>query len=95
MMSKTLESPDRLYESLVRVAEARGTTPLGWIAARLDEMERGGDDAGASESGAGTMADRFAGRLGRIASGGSDRLSEDTGARLTKHLHEKRSAGCL
>lgn len=42
-----------------------------------------------------TLADRFEGRLGRIASGGRETLSEATGERFSAYLEEKRRAGTL
>lgn len=42
-----------------------------------------------------TMADRFAGRLGVVASNGDGRLSENTGETFTDYLEEKRRAGTL
>jgi hypothetical protein len=36
-----------------------------------------------------TLADRFAGRTGRINSGGSERLSGDTGEKFTQYLEIK------
>jgi hypothetical protein len=45
------------------------------------------DDVGLPDSGRPrSMADLLAGRLGRIRSGGADRLSEDCGAKLAEHL---------
>ena len=42
-----------------------------------------------------TLADLFAGRVGRIRSGGKERLSEECGAAFTDYLEEKRRAGHL
>lgn len=40
-----------------------------------------------------TLADRLAGRLARVRSGGSERLSEDCGAKLAEHLARSHAAG--
>lgn len=93
-MAHTLELPDDLYTALTRAAEASGTTPLGWIAAQLPEA---GEPTASVEELAPprSLADRFAGRVGRIHSGGKERLSEESGVRFTAHLEEKRRAGHL
>ena len=38
-MSQTLEIPDTLYTALKEAAEARGLTPVAWIAAHLQHAE--------------------------------------------------------
>ncbi|ETX01676.1 MAG: hypothetical protein ETSY1_06550 [Candidatus Entotheonella factor] len=69
-MSHILEIPDALYAALQKAADASGTTPLGWIAAHLpnttgaEELYKQGDTEPK------TLADLFAGRVGRIRSGG-------------------------
>ena len=40
-MSRTLELPDPIFDALDRAARADGTTPTGWIAARLADHRRG------------------------------------------------------
>ena len=85
-MSKTLDLPDSVYIALQRAAEASGTTPANWIAARLPETE--GEEPG-------TLADLFAGRVGRIRSGGREALSENTGERFAEHLERKSREGTL
>jgi hypothetical protein len=42
-----------------------------------------------------SLADLFAGRTGRISSGGAERLSENTGDKFTEYLEEKRAEGHL
>ncbi len=94
-MSHILEIPDALYAALQKAADASGTTPLGWIAAHLpnttgaEELYKQGDTEPK------TLADLFAGRVGRIRSGGEERLSEDCDAKLTDGLEAKRGAGRL
>ena len=88
-MSQLLELPDVLYAALKQAAEAQGTTPVGWIAAHLPCPVEGSSPAPK------TLADLFAGRLGRIRSGGKDRLSENCGERFTEYLKQKQAEGRL
>jgi hypothetical protein len=89
-MSHLLEIPDELYAALQAAADATGTTPLGWIAAQLqptagtiaaNELPDGGSE---------TLADLFAGRVGRVRSGGRERLSEACGETFTDYVEAKR-----
>jgi hypothetical protein len=57
------------------------------------EREAAGPRAGGKP--ARTMADRFAGRLGVIDSGGEGRLSEEAGEKFAAYLEAKRRAGHL
>jgi hypothetical protein len=94
-MSHLLEIPDDLYTALQAAAEACGTTPLGWIAAHLSSAAA---TAGTHEEPAGapkTLAELFAGRVGRIRSGSTERLSEACGEKFTDYLEAKRKAGHL
>ena len=94
-MSHLLEIPDELYTALQAAADARGTTPLGWIAAHLPQAaETAGTHAEPAE-GPKTLAELFAGRVGRIRSGGTERLSEACGEKFTDYVEAKRRAGCL
>jgi hypothetical protein len=70
-MSRPLDLPDPIFDALAQAAVASGTTPVGWIAAHLPTAQ-----AESSSNGAKSLADRFAGRTGRIASGGAAALSE-------------------
>jgi hypothetical protein len=92
-MSKTIEFPDALYEELAEVAAADGTTPLGWIAARL-RLLRGSRrvDGTANDQ---TLAERFAGRVGVVASGGTERLAERHSEVFGEMLEAQRKAGRL
>jgi len=83
-MSHILELPDELYTALQAAADTSGTTPLGWIAAHLEHAE-----------GPKTLADLFVGRVGRIQSGGMERLSEECGTKFTDYVDAKRRGGCL
>ena len=94
-MSHLLEIPDALYTALQAAAKACGTTPLGWIAAHLSPAA---EPAGTHDAPAGaptTLAELFAGRVGRIQSGGTERLSEACGEKFTDYVEAKRKAGHL
>jgi hypothetical protein len=92
-MSQTLEIPDALYAAMERAAQAKGMTPIGWIAAQLSsEVPRTVPQEGEPPK---TLADLFQGRLGRIASNGQETLSEQCGERFTDYLEEKRKEGHL
>lgn len=94
-MSHTLELPDELYAALLKAADASGLTPIDWIAVHLFEA-RGKNEGESDKMGhAGTLADLFAGRVGRIRSGGKEQLSEDCGTKFTNYLEEKRRSGRL
>jgi len=94
-MSHTLEIPDPLYSVLEEAAAANGLTPVDWIAAHLPQAEQA-EEVKAGEWGhPGTLADLFRGRVGRVRSGGKERLSEDCGAQFAEYLEEKRRAGHL
>lgn len=90
-MSQTIELPDPLFASLKKAAEATGTTPVGWIAAKLS----GSDAESIPQHGTENLADLFAGRIGRVRSGGAERLSEDCGEKFADYVIEKRNAGRL
>ncbi len=85
--SPLLEIPDAWYAALQAAADAHGTTPLGWIAAHLPHAP---EPAGAPK----TLAALCAGRVGRIGSGGPERLSEACGEKCTDYVEAKRSGGC-
>lgn len=94
-MSRKIELPDSVYEALREAAESQGVTPAGWISAHLPRPgidARTGKESGPSP---GTLAERFAGRVGYIASGGRGRLSEAGGRKFADHLEAKRRAGHL
>ncbi|ETX05731.1 hypothetical protein [Candidatus Entotheonella palauensis] len=94
-MSHMLEIPDTLYAALQKAADASGTTPLGWIAAHLPNPVDAEDLRKEYDAEPKTLADLFAGRVGRIRSGGEERLSEDCGAKFTDSLEAKRGSGSL
>ncbi|MBC8228426.1 hypothetical protein H8E77_02615 [bacterium] len=85
-MSHTLEIPDELYDALKKAAESSDMTPLAWIAAHLPNTP---------DIKPKTLADLFAGRIGRIRSGSQKSLSEDCGPTFTEYLNEKQRGGHL
>jgi hypothetical protein len=92
-MSQILELPDWVDSALRKAAEASGTTPVEWIAARLVEAEA--VTPAKPPTTARTLADLFEGHIGRIQTDGSGRFSERGGANLAEHLESKRESGCL
>lgn len=94
-MNQTVELPETVYTALRRAANARGITPAAWIAAHLPKPTALAPTEDAPEVAPGTVAERFAGRVGQIASGGRERLSEHTGERFGDHMEEKRRTGRL
>jgi hypothetical protein len=89
-MSHNLELPDVLYAALQKAAEASGITPEGWIAAHLPH-----ENNQTFSSKPKTLADLFAGRVGRMRSGGKETLSENCGEKYAAHLEQKRREGHL
>lgn len=94
-MSHLLEIPDELYAALQAAADARGTTPLEWITAHLPQAPETAGTHEEPERDPKTLAALFAGRVGRIRSGGTERLSEACGEKFTDYVEAKRRAGCL
>lgn len=94
-MSKMIEVPDDLYEEWADVAAEDGTTPLGWIAARL-RLLRGSRRATPRPNGQ-SVADRAAelGLVGVVNSGGTERLSERHSEVFGEMLEAQRKAGRL
>jgi hypothetical protein len=92
-MSRILEIPDPVFTALRQAAEACGMTPVGWIAAHLPQPAAP-EPAEHAAPGARTLADLFAGRVGRIEGGGHV-LPEETAERFTDYLEAKRRAGRL
>lgn len=89
-MSKILELPDSVYAALKRAAEASGTTPEGWIAAHLPAEPKILANPEAK-----TLADLFAGRIGRIQGGGKESYSENSREKFVEYLEEKKRKGHL
>ena len=89
-MSQMLEVPDALYAALLEAAAASGLSPLAWIAAHLSTSQMPSNENPDQERSSQTLADLFAGRVGRVRSGGKERLSEECGAAFTDYLEEKK-----
>lgn len=90
-MSHMLEIPDALYTALKGAAEAHGLSPLGWIASHLSSSSQTiPSEELKQEQSPKTLADLFAGRVGRIRSGGKERLSEECREAFTDYLEEKK-----
>ena len=93
-MSHILEISDTLYAALKETAEANGLTPVEWIAVRLSQNANATGSETEKKRGD-TLAELFAGRVGRIRSGGKASLSDQCGAKFADYLEAKRKAGHL
>ena len=93
-MAHVLEIPDPLFAALEAAAETSGKTPVEWIAEQL-ARKRAGQPGTRRPASASTLAELMEGRLGRVHSGGDQRLSEGCGEKLTDHLAAKRREGHL
>ena len=93
-MSQMLEIPDALYTALQEAAAASGLSPLAWIAAHLPTPQVPSDEGLDQERGPKTLADLFAGRVGRIRR--AARRSEECGGAFTDYLEEqtREKEGC-
>jgi hypothetical protein len=91
-MSQTLEIPDGIFDALKKAAEAGGTTPVEWIAARLAEVPA---PSSTESKPRGTLADWFAGKVGLIRGDGPPRVSGREGEDFADYLEEKRRKGRL
>ncbi len=94
-MAHVLKIPDPLFAALETAAENSGKTPVEWIAEQLARRRAGAQFGVSRPTGAQTLADLMEGRLGRVHSGGDQRLSEGCGEKLTDHLTAKRRHGHL
>jgi hypothetical protein len=83
---QTLVSTVEIVDAVVAAAAMEGVTPQDWVIARLSER------AAVVPA---TMAEQFAGRIGRIASGSKVTLSENAGNAFAEHLAQKRAEGSL
>lgn len=92
-MSKTIELPDELFVRLETTAAAEGLTPKGWIDARLSANGNGEAAYGTREPR--TLADLFAGRVGRFSSGHGEPRLEDLRESFGEYLEDKHRKGHL
>lgn len=92
-MSQTIEVPDRDHAEIQEAAEAGGLTPLAWIMSHLPSAP----DANASHMvpRPATMAERLAGRVGRISSGTGEPSSDNVAEHFAEYLEEKQPQGRL
>lgn len=101
-MSKMIKVSDQDYARIQDAADADEMPVDEWVVAHLPLNGNGNGNAKAeqvppstNEKPAKTMYDRFAGRLGVVASEGHERLSENTGEKFTDYLEQKQRAGNL
>jgi hypothetical protein len=100
-MSQMVKFDDDLYADLEAAAEDEGTTPLGWIAARVPRRQSTGA-AGTNGTSAAppgpskTMADLFAGHIGGVHGGGLEAVEEKCrGDSFAEYLLQKKREGRL
>jgi hypothetical protein len=92
-MSKMIEVPDPLYDEVREDAEVHGLSLVGWIASKLPQ--RSPASSHADPDAPRSMAERLAGRLGRVGSGGGERVAQEHSRIFGDILEEKRRAGHL
>jgi hypothetical protein len=87
-MSKQLELPDGVYDALVDVAEASGTTPAEWIARRVESAEsiRSGNGSGRPL----TLGELLKCKIGVFRSGKATNVSERVDELFGDYLQQKR-----
>ena len=90
-MSHVVEISDPVYSALAKAAQAVGTTPAGWIAAQLASATASDPGAAPKQS----LADRFAGRIGKIRGEGQTNFSEHCGEQFIEYLETKKQTGHL
>jgi hypothetical protein len=93
-MTRLIELSEEDYARLERAAEVEGITPAEWVTRHLPTCA---DEPKPCSSGkpAQTLAERFAGRVGVVASGGTERLSERHSEVFGDMLQAQRKAGRL
>jgi hypothetical protein len=91
-MSRNLELPDDVYESLERTAREVGVSPVDWIELQLPKPSTNGC-AKTADKGAAKL-ERLKHIIGSIDSGGAN-LSQNTGEQFTEYLLQKKREGRL
>ena len=90
-MSKTIKVPEDLFAHLDRAAAAEGLTPRVWVDDKVpDELLKPGTGARPR-----TMAERLAGRLGRIGSETGCPSAAQASDSFAEYLLAKQRAGRL
>ncbi len=87
-----LELPDTVHAALQEAAKASGVTPAAWIASLPPKASASTRTGEALES-PGTLAERLASRVGQVASGDRERLSENSRQTFADQLEAKKRAG--
>lgn len=93
-MLRSLDLPADVYDELSQAALAVGTTPVGWIVARLHGTPSSELD-NELPAAVTTMADLFAGHIGTISSGDKANHSKTHSERFGEILEQKRREGRL
>ena len=94
-MSQLLEIPDSLFSAIKKAADVSGITPIEWIAANLPDAEKSVCAKAEQRLHPQTLTDLFAGRIGRIRSGGKEHLSKNCNVNFADYLVEKRGGHYL
>jgi hypothetical protein len=87
----TIGIPDESYERLMEVAAQENRTPAEWIIARLPLPSRNSGTCAQPR----TMAERLAGRLGRIGSETGYPSAAEASDSVAEYLLAKQRAGRL
>jgi hypothetical protein len=86
-MSKQLELPDGVYDALIGVAEASGTTPVEWIAQRVASPKAIQSDNGGRTA---TLGELLKNKIGVYRSGRPTNVSERVDELFGEHLQRQR-----
>lgn len=92
-MSRSIELSDEDYERLERAADIEAITPAEWVARRLPECPQAQPCANGKP--VQTLADLFAGHIGRFSSGHGQPRIEDLRESFGEYLEAKHRAGNL
>lgn len=93
-VGRLLEIPEPVYTAIEQDARARGLTPLTWIIGHLPPSPLVPSAAQNGPKPA-TMAERLAGRIGRISSGTGEPSSDNVAKSFAEYLEAKQRAGHL
>jgi hypothetical protein len=88
-MSITIQLAPEVEAQLREKAARMGQDPAAYIASLVNQ------DLGPGESPPKTLADMLEGRVGRINSGGKEKLSEECGEKFADYLVQKQREGHL